>query len=51
MFLLLKVKLSRETIKFSPITSAIITHEAPDGRLMKTGYVKLSEFSQVDWLL
>lgn len=41
-----EVKLSRENIKFSPISSAIITHKTPDGYLTKTGYVKLSEFSQ-----
>lgn len=41
-----EVNLSRENIKFSPISSAIITHKTPDGRLTKTGYVKLREFSQ-----
>lgn len=44
---LLKVKLPREVIKLSPISSAIITHRMSDGRLSKTGYVKLSTFSQV----
>lgn len=43
----LKVKLPREYIKLSPISSAIIPHRAADGRLTKTGYVKLSAFSQV----
>ncbi|GAV63906.1 PDZ domain-containing protein/Peptidase_S41 domain-containing protein [Cephalotus follicularis] len=41
-----KVKLPREYIKLSPISSAIIPHRTPDGRLTKTGYVKLSAFSQ-----
>ncbi|GMN54799.1 hypothetical protein TIFTF001_023925 [Ficus carica] len=43
-----EVNLSRENIKFSPISSTIITHKTPDGRLTKTGYVKLREFSQVN---
>ncbi|CAN4123351.1 unnamed protein product [Withania somnifera] len=41
-----EVKLPRELIKLSPISSAIIPHKMPDGRLLKTGYVKLSSFSQ-----
>nr|GMC84334.1 carboxyl-terminal-processing peptidase 3, chloroplastic [Ipomoea batatas] len=41
-----EVKLPREVIKLSPISSAIITHRMSDGRLSKTGYVKLSTFSQ-----
>ncbi|KAK9123033.1 hypothetical protein Sjap_012635 [Stephania japonica] len=41
-----EVKLSRESINISPISSAIILHRAPDGHLSKTGYVKLSAFSQ-----
>ncbi|CAL1353342.1 unnamed protein product [Linum trigynum] len=41
-----EVKLSREYIRLSPISSAIIPHRTPDGRLAKTGYVKLSAFSQ-----
>ncbi|XAR68549.1 C-terminal processing peptidase [Bertholletia excelsa] len=41
-----EVNLSRETIKLSPVSSAIIPHRTPDGRLSKTGYVKLSTFSQ-----
>ncbi|CAN1255580.1 Carboxyl-terminal-processing peptidase 3, chloroplastic [Linum perenne] len=40
------VELRREYIKLSPISSAIIPHRTPDGRLAKTGYVKLSAFSQ-----
>uniref|UniRef100_A0A7N0UU65 C-terminal processing peptidase n=1 Tax=Kalanchoe fedtschenkoi TaxID=63787 RepID=A0A7N0UU65_KALFE len=41
-----EVKLPRENIKLSPISSAIINHRTPDGRISKTGYVKLSAFSQ-----
>lgn len=41
-----EVKLSREHIKLSPISSAIIPHRTADGRISKTGYVKLSAFSQ-----
>ncbi|KAK7278879.1 hypothetical protein RJT34_23918 [Clitoria ternatea] len=41
-----EVKLPREYIKLSPISSAIIPHISPDGHLTKTGYVKLSAFSQ-----
>ncbi|KAM7524544.1 hypothetical protein LguiA_014446 [Lonicera macranthoides] len=40
------VKLPREYIKLSPISSAIIPHRTPDGQLAKTGYVKLLAFSQ-----
>ncbi|KAI3471570.1 hypothetical protein Pfo_028220, partial [Paulownia fortunei] len=40
------VKIPREVIKLSPISSAIILHRAPDGHLSKTGYVRLSTFSQ-----
>ncbi|XP_020971640.1 carboxyl-terminal-processing peptidase 3, chloroplastic isoform X2 [Arachis ipaensis] len=42
----LKVKLPRENIKLSPISSAIIPHRLPTGQFTKTGYVKLSAFSQ-----
>ncbi|GER25895.1 carboxyl-terminal-processing protease [Striga asiatica] len=42
----LLVKIPREVIKLSPVSSAIIHHRAPDGHLSKTGYVKLSTFSQ-----
>ncbi|KAK6941859.1 Tail specific protease [Dillenia turbinata] len=42
----LTVNLPREHIKLSPISSAIIPHRTPDGRQSKTGYVKLSAFSQ-----
>ncbi|XP_049394098.1 carboxyl-terminal-processing peptidase 3, chloroplastic [Solanum stenotomum] len=41
-----EIKLPREVIKLSPVSSAIIPHKMPDGRLLKTGYVKLSSFSQ-----
>ncbi|ESQ44309.1 hypothetical protein EUTSA_v10005897mg [Eutrema salsugineum] len=41
-----EVKLPRDYIKLSPISSAIIPHKTPDGRLAKTGYVKLNAFSQ-----
>ncbi|KAK6149181.1 hypothetical protein DH2020_016706 [Rehmannia glutinosa] len=41
-----EVKIPREVIKLSPISSAIISHRTPDGHLSKTGYVKLSTFSQ-----
>ncbi|KAL2501691.1 Carboxyl-terminal-proCES [Forsythia ovata] len=41
-----EVKVPREIIKLSPVSSAIIPHKGPDGHLSKTGYVKLSTFSQ-----
>ncbi|XP_010504702.1 PREDICTED: carboxyl-terminal-processing peptidase 3, chloroplastic-like isoform X1 [Camelina sativa] len=41
-----EVKVSRDYIKLSPISSTIIPHTTPDGRLAKTGYVKLTAFSQ-----
>ena len=41
-----EVKLPRETIKLSAVSSAIIPHRTPDGHLSKTGYVKLAAFSQ-----
>ncbi|MED6215726.1 Carboxyl-terminal-processing peptidase 3, chloroplastic [Stylosanthes scabra] len=41
-----EVKLPREYIKLSPLSSAIIPHRLPTGQLTKTGYVKLSAFSQ-----
>ncbi|CAK9234438.1 unnamed protein product [Sphagnum troendelagicum] len=43
---LTEVKLQRETIMLSPVFSAIIHHAAPDGHDLKTGYVRLSAFSQ-----
>ncbi|CAL5356432.1 unnamed protein product [Camellia sinensis] len=42
----LKVNITREIIKLSPISSSIIPHTTPDGHLLKTGYVKLLAFSQ-----
>ncbi|XP_031258239.1 carboxyl-terminal-processing peptidase 3, chloroplastic [Pistacia vera] len=41
-----EVNVPREYIKLSPISLAIIPHRTPDGNLEKTGYVKLSAFSQ-----
>ncbi|KAK9725762.1 hypothetical protein RND81_05G167300 [Saponaria officinalis] len=41
-----EVNLSREDIKLSPISSAVIPHKTPDGHLSRTGYVRLSAFSQ-----
>ncbi|KAL8494077.1 hypothetical protein ACS0TY_025029 [Phlomoides rotata] len=41
-----EVKIPREVINLSPISSAVILHRAPNGHLSKTGYVKLSSFSQ-----
>ena len=43
----LKVNIPRGYIKLSPISRTIIPHRTPDGHLTKTGYVKLSAFSQV----
>ncbi|CAM8976258.1 unnamed protein product [Rhodiola kirilowii] len=45
-FITMKVKLPRENIRLSPISSAIINHRTPDGHISKTGYVKLAAFSQ-----
>ncbi|KAI3412204.1 PDZ domain-containing protein [Psidium guajava] len=41
-----EVKLPREYIKLSPVSSAIIPHQTPDGNITKTGYVRLLTFSQ-----
>lgn len=41
-----EVKIPREYIKLSPVSSAIIPHRTQDGQLSKTGYVKLFAFSQ-----
>ncbi|XP_019703982.1 carboxyl-terminal-processing peptidase 3, chloroplastic [Elaeis guineensis] len=41
-----EVKLSREVIKLSPISSTVISHKSSDGHESKTGYVRLSAFSQ-----
>ncbi|KAL5986687.1 Carboxyl-terminal-processing peptidase 3, chloroplastic [Asimina triloba] len=42
-----EVKIPREVIKISPISIAVIPHKARDGHILKTGYVRLSSFSQV----
>lgn len=41
-----EVKLPREFIRLSPISSTIIPHRTPNGHVSKTGYVKLLAFSQ-----
>ncbi|XP_047958452.1 carboxyl-terminal-processing peptidase 3, chloroplastic [Salvia hispanica] len=41
-----EVRMPREVINLSPVSSTIILHRAPDGHVSKTGYVKLSTFSQ-----
>ncbi|KAL3533848.1 hypothetical protein ACH5RR_007369 [Cinchona calisaya] len=41
-----EVNLPREVIQLSPVSSTIILHRTPDGHMSKTGYVKLSAFSQ-----
>ncbi|KAF5750693.1 hypothetical protein HS088_TW03G01032 [Tripterygium wilfordii] len=41
-----EVNIQREYIKLSPLSSSIIAHRTPNGHLAKTGYVKLSAFSQ-----
>ncbi|CAA7407952.1 unnamed protein product [Spirodela intermedia] len=41
-----EVKLSRDVIKISPVTTTILFHVSPDGRESKIGYVRLSAFSQ-----
>lgn len=41
-----EVNLPREIIKLSPVSSTIIPHRTQDGRVLKTGYVKLLAFSQ-----
>ncbi|XP_008808206.1 carboxyl-terminal-processing peptidase 3, chloroplastic isoform X1 [Phoenix dactylifera] len=41
-----EVKLSREFIKLSPISSTVISYKSSDGHESKTGYVRLSAFSQ-----
>ncbi|URE09438.1 TSPc, partial [Musa troglodytarum] len=40
------VQLPREVIKLSPTSSTIISHISIDGHELKTGYVRLSAFSQ-----
>ncbi|WOL13975.1 hypothetical protein Cni_G22755 [Canna indica] len=41
-----EVQLSREVIKLSPLSSTIIHHKSINGYESKTGYVRLSAFSQ-----
>ncbi|KAG9134972.1 hypothetical protein Leryth_001265 [Lithospermum erythrorhizon] len=41
-----EVRIPREVIRLSPLSGAIISHTLPDGHQSKTGYVKLSAFSQ-----
>ncbi|KAJ6825883.1 carboxyl-terminal-processing protease [Iris pallida] len=41
-----EVKLPREVIRLSPISSSVISHRSRDGHETKTGYVRLSAFSQ-----
>lgn len=42
-----EITLQRETIMLSPVYSVVINHTAPTGQDIKTGYVRLSAFSQV----
>lgn len=44
---LTEITLQRETILLSPVYSAVIHHVSPSGQEIKTGYVRLSAFSQV----
>nr|CAB3470424.1 unnamed protein product [Digitaria exilis] len=41
-----KVQLSREIINLSPLSTTIISHRSDDGHECKTGYVRLTAFSQ-----
>ncbi|KAK1282906.1 hypothetical protein QJS10_CPB22g01399 [Acorus calamus] len=41
-----EVNLPREVIRISPLSCAVISHRSPDGHELKTGYVRLSAFSQ-----
>lgn len=41
-----EVKIPREVIKLSPISSTVISHRSGNGKELKTGYVRLSAFSQ-----
>ncbi|KAG0581655.1 hypothetical protein KC19_4G269400 [Ceratodon purpureus] len=43
---LTEITLQRETILLSPVYSAVIHHVSPSGQEIKTGYVRLSAFSQ-----
>ena len=46
-----QVKIFRESITLSPVFTAVLPHMTPDGHLVKTGYVRLTAFSQVLLLL
>ncbi|KAF8779210.1 hypothetical protein HU200_002887 [Digitaria exilis] len=41
-----EVQLSREIINLSPLSTTIISHRSDDGHECKTGYVRLTAFSQ-----
>ncbi|KAJ4817720.1 Carboxyl-terminal-processing protease [Rhynchospora pubera] len=41
-----EVRIPREVIRLSPLSSTIIYHQLNDGHMSKTGYVRLSAFSQ-----
>ncbi|KAL3694725.1 hypothetical protein R1sor_008376 [Riccia sorocarpa] len=43
---LTQVKLKRETISLSPVYSTVLEHPGLDGHKEKTGYIRLSTFSQ-----
>ncbi|BFI30960.1 carboxyl-terminal processing protease [Marchantia polymorpha subsp. ruderalis] len=44
--LMTEVKLKRETIALSPVYSTVLAHPALDGHEEKTGYIRLTTFSQ-----
>ncbi|KAG0457640.1 hypothetical protein HPP92_022797 [Vanilla planifolia] len=41
-----EVTIPREAIKLSPLSTAVFQHKLDDGHELKTGYVRLSSFSQ-----
>lgn len=43
---LTEVKIFRENITLTPVFTAVLPHMAPDGHLAKTGYLRLTAFSQ-----
>lgn len=43
---LTEVNLLRENIKLSPVFTTVLAHSAPDGHILKTGYLRLTTFSQ-----
>ncbi|KAL2633013.1 hypothetical protein R1flu_004492 [Riccia fluitans] len=43
---LTQVKIKRETISLSPVYSTVLAHPALDGHEEKTGYIRLTTFSQ-----